>query len=63
MPGMFLFGGVVLMVLALYSWEHAADEPRFSGGFGSGMTPTGRRFGAACVFFIGVGSIVAAFVG
>ncbi len=41
---------VALTILFLTSWwavTHAADTPRFSGGFGSGFSPGTRRFWAA----------------
>ena len=51
----------MLATIALYGWEHAADEPRFSAGFGSGLTATGRRLGAAFVMLVAVAAIVTAF--
>ncbi|HEX3335756.1 MAG TPA: hypothetical protein VHS54_04795, partial [Jatrophihabitans sp.] len=40
---------VAFTILFLLSWwtvNHAADTPRFSGGFGSGFSPATRRFWA-----------------
>jgi hypothetical protein len=60
MSGLFLFSGIVLATIALYAWEHAGDEPRFSAGVGSGLSPAGRRVGAACVFLIATGCLITA---
>jgi hypothetical protein len=40
---------VAFSILFLLSWwtvNHAADTPRFSGGFGSGFSPRTRQFWA-----------------
>jgi hypothetical protein len=48
---------VAFFFLALDGWwayGHAADTPRFSGGFGSGFTPGVRRFWGGVSFVLAI---------
>ena len=53
---------VAFTILFLSSWwtvNHAADTPRFSGGFGSGFSPATRRFWAVVTGLVAlVGAIL-----
>lgn len=44
--GALLFAFGILFCVAWWAVLHAADTPRFSGGFGSGFSPGTRRFWA-----------------
>ena len=45
---------MILFCMAWWTVAHAADTPRFSGGFGSGFSPGTRRFWAVVTGVVAV---------
>jgi hypothetical protein len=58
-----VFGGLLVILAGWRGRTHSEDTPRYTAGYGSGLSPGSRRFFGGVAFVIGVVIVFSAVAG